>query len=295
MPFISSVRGSYGAQGRFGRARSVGLGSTGGTITTAGGYRIHTFTTVGSSTFTPDATGNVEYLIVAGGGSGGSDFGGGGGAGGLLYSSSYSVSPSAYAITVGNGGAAINANRTGPKGTNSSIGSIVAFGGGGGGCQGEYTPGSQLDGGSGGDASHNTSQVGQGVAGQGYPSGDAFNQGPPYAEGGGGGAGEKGLTPSNASTSVRGGNGLQYSISGTNTYYAGGGGGGGGGPSYNANTTNAIGGLGGGGRGGPTANSNGVAGSPNTGGGGGGAHTYQNSTYYSGAGGSGIVIIRYPI
>ena len=53
MPFVSSVRGSYGVQSRRPRQTGrIGTGSTGGTITTAGGYRIHTFTAVGSSTFT---------------------------------------------------------------------------------------------------------------------------------------------------------------------------------------------------------------------------------------------------
>ena len=67
MPIVSTVRGSYGSQGRFNN-RKIGLGSTGGTITLSGGYRIHTFTGTGESTFTPDARGTVEYLIVAGGG-----------------------------------------------------------------------------------------------------------------------------------------------------------------------------------------------------------------------------------
>ena len=41
----------------------------GGTITTAGGYRIHTFTTVGDGVFTVVANlYNVEYLLIAGGG-----------------------------------------------------------------------------------------------------------------------------------------------------------------------------------------------------------------------------------
>lgn len=40
--------------------------STGGTITTSGNYRIHTFLT--SGTFTPSGAGTVEYLVVAGGG-----------------------------------------------------------------------------------------------------------------------------------------------------------------------------------------------------------------------------------
>ena len=82
MPFVSSVRGSYGVQSRRLRETGrLGTGSTGGTITTSGGYRIHSFTSVGTSTFVPDFVGGtVELLIIAGGGAGGSNLGGGGGA-----------------------------------------------------------------------------------------------------------------------------------------------------------------------------------------------------------------------
>ena len=56
----------------------------GGTVTTSGNYRIHTFNSSGTLTVTsapPNST--VEYLVVAGGGSGGGNFSsGGGGAGG---------------------------------------------------------------------------------------------------------------------------------------------------------------------------------------------------------------------
>lgn len=45
--------------------------STGGSITTSGGYRIHTFTSSGS--FYAEGSGTVEYLVVAGGGGAGSD------------------------------------------------------------------------------------------------------------------------------------------------------------------------------------------------------------------------------
>ena len=109
MPFISSVRGSYGAQGRFGKTGSPLSLSTGGTITTAGGYRIHTFSLAASGTnFVPSASGTVEYLIIGGGGSGGNSFAnntgtaGGGGAGGYRAGST-SVSSQNYAISVGNG------------------------------------------------------------------------------------------------------------------------------------------------------------------------------------------------
>jgi len=267
---------------------------TGGTVTTSGSYRIHTFTANGTFTV-PAVSRPIEYLIVAGGGAGGSAFGGGGGAGGLLYSSSYTIAPGDYPVLVGAGGTVASGNSTGNKGGNSSFNSIIAYGGGGGGSQGESNPGTKLDGGSGGAPSHNTSYYGQGISGQGYASGSNLSPWTsPYAEPGGGGAGERGQTPINVSTSARGGNGLQYSISGTATYYAGGGGGGGGGSSYNANTSGAIGGLGGGGAAGTTPGSNGTAGTANTGGGGGGSHSYQDNSS-GGYGGSGIVIIRYAL
>ena len=75
---------------------------TGGTITTSGNYRIHTFTS--SGTFTVNTADNVETLIVAGGGSGGGSTAGGGGGGGLIYNPAYAVTTQAYTVTIGNGG-----------------------------------------------------------------------------------------------------------------------------------------------------------------------------------------------
>jgi len=115
-----------------------------------------------------------------------------------------------------------------------------------------------------------------------------------WAGGGGGGAGEEGQNTIKDGINTkagRGGNGLQISITGTNTYYAGGGGGG---VADGTNTLSGIGGLGGGGagsRGSATATS----GTPNTGGGGGGGG-FQLSPDVSGNGsngGSGVVIIRF--
>ena len=54
--------------------------ATGGTESTSGGYKYHTFTS--SGTFTAKAAGSVDYLIVAGGGGGGEQHGGGGGGAG---------------------------------------------------------------------------------------------------------------------------------------------------------------------------------------------------------------------
>ena len=55
--------------------------ATGGTITTVGCYKVHTFTS--SGTFTPStSSSSIDIMLVAGGAAGGSNLGGGGGAGG---------------------------------------------------------------------------------------------------------------------------------------------------------------------------------------------------------------------
>lgn len=108
-------------------------GSIGGTITLIGGYRIHTFTQSGS--FTASGDGTVELLVVGGGGGAGYDLGGGGGGGGIAYSASYPVQ-AGVPVTVAVGAGGINAQADGVKGSsgsNSAFGSVVAYGGGGGG------------------------------------------------------------------------------------------------------------------------------------------------------------------
>jgi hypothetical protein len=77
------------------------LNCTGGTITTVGTQRIHTFTAGGTLACT--GSGAANYLVVAGGAGGGSAGGGGGGAGGVL-TGSVPLNAS-NAITVGGGGA----------------------------------------------------------------------------------------------------------------------------------------------------------------------------------------------
>ncbi len=280
----------------------------GNTITEVGGYRIHTFTSSGTFQVV-SGTGAVEYLVVAGGAGGGSSFGGGGGAGGFRTNvpgstsgrgsapeGAMTIAVGSYSVVVGAGGTAPLGNAEGIDGGDSSFNGIVSLGGGGGGCQGVYTP-VNVNGGCGGGLSHNSGvgNRGLGTTGQGYDSGACYNGGSPYSNPGGGGAGEIGQTPTNASTSVRGGNGQVSSITGSNVTYAGGGGGGGGGPSYNTNTSTAYGGAGGGGAGGPSASTDGYSGTANTGGGGGGSHSYNDGARRGGYGGSGIVIIRYKI
>jgi hypothetical protein len=295
----AQVQSIYRAQGMPGRGVLVSQyikSATGGdTVQDIGGYRIHTFTTVGTSTFTPASAGNVEVLVVGGGGSGGMRHAGGGGAGGLIYNASFPVSGT-VTVTVGDGGASVpTGGAAGPgfSGANSVFGSLTAIGGG-------Y--GNQGNGGSGGSGGgvFSTNTVGAGTAGQGnngaFGSTGPFSTENTYAGGGGGGAGAVGT----AATSVApvqggaGGIGRQISISGTPVYYAGGGGGG---------TTTAVGGgaggaggLGGGGAGGGSNSIVGIAGTNGTGGGGGcGGFSNAGGNFASGKGGSGIVIVRYPL
>jgi len=250
-----------------------------------GGYVVHTF--YGSDTFSNSTATSVDVLVVAGGGGGGY-FAGGGGAGGLIYSNAFSVAANSnYTVTVGAGGGGGTGNGiNGANGTNSVFGTITATGGGGGGSRtGSNTGQSGSAGGSGGGGSPADSGA-QGLGGAATPAGQGNIGGNGafygWGAGGGGGAGFAG-TNATGNTAGRGGNGLAYSISGSNVYYAGGGGGG----TWSGNPAGA-GGLGGGGPGASSSGS-GTAGTPNTGGGGGG------SALSTGAqGGSGIVIVRYP-
>ena len=271
------------------------IAASGGTETTCGDYKIHTFTGPGTFTVTagkgPEAV--ADYLVIAGGGGAQGSGTGGGGAGGYRFSDGtasgcYSAGPAplgasaipviaqAYPITVGSGGSG-NA-----QGSNTIFSTITSTGGG---------LGNGGDGGSGGGAidagspgSGNTPPV---SPPQGNNGGDAYasNRG-----GGGGGAGGVGTT-STPSSAGPGGSGLPSSITGSGVTRGGGGGGGNHYPGY----TNGIGGTGGGGSGGgygsPGAGCNATA---NTGGGagGGGGRSGINAGGPSN-GGSGIVVIRY--
>ena len=262
------------------------------TPTSIGNYRTHTYTTTGTSGFTPTVSGNVEVLVVAGGGGGGGlRHGAGGGGGGVVYKTYYPViSGRAYTVTVGAGGTAgtnvfSDPLSAGQNGGNSQFGTLIAIGGGGG---GGAALGAGKSGGSGGGGSRATPgahTVGQGNAGG---NGGGNDNGC-----GGGGAGAPGGNYLSTTIATAGGAGLQFSISGTPTYYAGGGGGGG---ALWTSGTPGAGGLGGGGAGSTGENTPATAGTANTGGGGGGAGgTVAGSGYggIGGAGGSGIVIVRY--
>jgi hypothetical protein len=276
------------------------VAATGGTITTCGNYKIHTFTGPGTFTVTnagvPTGSNSVEYLVVAGGGGGGgrgSGAGGGSGGGAGGYRQNYPspttaglpVTATSYPITVGAagtgggstpGGATIN-NAT--SGSNSIFSTITSAGGGGGrggpcGSQGGVA------GGSGSGASGGTPGNQPGGAGNTPPvspsQGNTGGSTGPYPapapetfhSAGGGGAGSAG---GNAQPGPRaGGSGSSILISGSPVTYSTGGSGG----TYSPPTTP--------GTPQPANSGNGGPGASGCGGGGGG-----------GTGGSGIVIIRY--
>ena len=294
--WITATAGNDGtaAQAKFTTA-------TGGTITTSGNYKIHTFNS--DTNFVVTQAGNAEgggdkvsYIVVAGGGGSGRYYGGGGGAGGYregkCSSDPYTASPLAatpcsgltitaqtYPITVGGGGATGCGSApytAGANGANSVFSTITSAGGGGG---------------AGGLSVHDPAKAGGSGGGGHYPSpaysgsetGGAGNTPPvappqgnpgtttpaPAWAGGGGGAtstgpirvGGAGATSSiNASPVGRAGGGSGGPCSGTGSPQPGAAGSSDGGGNYNTNGT------------------------ANTGGGGGSD---------GGAGGSGVVIIRY--
>ena len=274
------------------------VAATGGTITTSGNFKIHTFT--GPGTFTVTSAGNsqgsntVDYLVVAGGGGGSGRHAGAGGAGGFRtnYPSGCAgipVSVQGYPVVIGAGGAggpdpgAFPAVSTSAPGQSSSALSITSAGGGRGVTY--TTPPLNNDGGSGGGGGYpNAPTGGSGntppvAPPQGNPGGGGADA-PQYSGGGGGGASAAG-TGGTPSVGGPGGNGSANLISGSSVTYAGGGGGAGISPG-----TGGTGGTGGGGAAGNPA----IAGTVNTGGGGGAG---TGGCVAGAAGGSGIVVIRY--
>jgi hypothetical protein len=290
--------------------------ATGGTITTSGNYKIHTFTGPGtfcvSQIATTPANNEVSYLVVAGGGGAGDgnngpnrNGGGGGGAGGYRESKSgvdcYSASPlegstnisvtaTAFPITVGSGG---SGGYSGGVGNNSVFSTITSAGGGNG--TSDEGSGAAGNGGSGGGAGNNGSPGGAGspvAGGSGNtppvspPQGNDGSQSPGLHGGGGGGA------INAAALTINGGGGATTSITASPVAYAGGGGAGSP-PSEGSGGSGGPGGGGDGGDGSGPISGAGTAGTANTGGGGGGGDSGPTGTAAGGNGGSGIVIIRY--
>ena len=280
------------------------LVATGGTITTCGDFKIHTFTGPGTFTVTnassTAAENTVGYMVLAGGGGGrGCTSAGakGGGAGGGFRegrnvpidnftasplvanapTNAVTVTATAYPITVGGGGAGTDSGN-GSNGANSIFSTITSAGGG----SGQGSPG-----GSGGGGGYST-PAGSGNTpptspSQGNPGGSGvIIGGGETTSGGGGGAGGTGNNGSPSPTPARGGlggNGIASSITASSVTRAGGGNGSGeAGSSATYNPTQAPGGGG-------TGNGNHGATNKGSGGSAGGPS--------SGNGGSGIVVIRY--
>jgi hypothetical protein len=321
---ITSAAGSFLANSTFSLYGIAAAGVTptitpfatgGNIITNDGTYWYHAF--LSSGLFTPAKSLTADVLVVAGGGGSGTNFAAGGGAGGLrLLTSQTIASGYSYSCAIGAGGAGGATSNQGI--TSSLIGealSIRASGGGRGSFGGNGGGGGATGGSGGGGVSGGAGFAGN-VGGfspvEGF-AGGASGGAPNGGQGGGGGAGGVGGNGTNTTTPATGGNGgvgaggtsyTNYAIlnamgSATSTgqlvsgnyYYAGGGGGGG----YGSSGGTA--GYGGGGVGGSSSSSaitaNQTAGTANTGGGAGGAPAFD--VLGGVAGGSGIVIIRYPV
>jgi len=308
-----------------GGTQALYISASGGTETTSGDYKIHTFTS--SGTFTVSSVGNTagggadaSYTVVAGGAGGAGLRGGGGGAGGfregavpgdpyyparspLAATSGLTLSAQAYPITVGGGGAAgvggaDGSAGNGVNGVNSVFSTITSAGGGFGSTSDNPPPARSPGnpGGSGGGGSYGGTAGGTGNTPpvsppQGQNGGNGVNAGNAYGGGGGGGALNAG-DPGRPTSTATGGGGATNSITGSPVTRAGGGGGAhSSGPGYPGTPTGAgPGGPGGGGAGGPAPGSGSVAGNAgtaNTGGGGGGGSFYGGPPYEGAAGGAG--------
>lgn len=253
-----------------------------------------------TNSLTVPAAFQASLLVIAGGGAGGwaqggsGNAGGGGGGGGTREFSGYNlVTGTNYAISIGAGGSV--ASTTSNNGQDTNFSGVQCTGGGAGGrtIAGATAGAGQPGGSGGGSGGRNGTNAGPGSATaitpyptlelttvQGFAGGTSPNPGMGSAGGGasaiGGAAGSGGGGNSNN-------NGRFTSITGTGTRYAGGGGGGGTGGGGNSNGGSGAGG-------GDNQNGENASG---TGGGGGGACSNPNDKI-GGAGGSGLVIIRYP-
>src|SRR6056300_228928 len=225
------------------------ISATGGTITTSGDFKIHTFT--GDDCFVVSVLGNVDidplggpsvvdYIVVAGGGGGGSNSGdtvaaAGGGAGGFReshstpVSGSYTASPLAtptgitvsattYPITVGAGGSGGSTPHVqGTNGSNSVFSTITSAGGGKGTNSNSPSIGSSAGGSGGGGTALGRDQGGAGNTPpvsppQGNPGGGRPSS-PNFeqaADGGGGATASGGVV--NSQTGGAGGAGATTSI-----------------------------------------------------------------------------------
>jgi hypothetical protein len=287
---------------------------SGGTLSSDSNYYYRTFTGTGNLVVSGYNL-NADILTIAGGGAGGR-YGGGGGAGGIVYHASQSLSPATTSITVGGGASSYfgdaQSGGQAPSGNPSQFGSLQqAYGGGGGGLyqNNSGTSSNGANGGSGGGGAvtngpngtrnaGSSTQVGVGATAFYGNNGGAGAVGAGSGAAGGGGAGgvggNAGAGAGGVGISIYSSWGLATStgenVSGT-VYYGGGGGG-----AASGGGALTLGGLGGGGKGASTdtAATTVIDGLASTGGGGGGnPDQYVSGVWRTGAGGSGVVIVRY--
>ena len=203
MPILSTAGGaSARGFGAFRPAVSAAsfIAATGGTVTTVGNYKYHTFTSSGTLAVTAAPSGKtVDCILVAGGGS---DRGGGGG---YVYKTGRAISLGSYPVVVGAGG---DFRLGSGSGDNSTFLGFTAIGGGG----------ASLSGGSGGGGRSSDESAG-GAALQPTSADGGFgfagSAGTSGVEGAGGGAGSAG-------SGETGGSGRVSDFDGVTVYAAGG-------------------------------------------------------------------------
>jgi len=301
---------------------STSLLASGGTITTDGDFKVHTFTGPGTfciSQVSGTAADNViSYLVVGGGGGGGytpgSWGGGGGGAGGFrefrgTNSGCYAVSPlngatpitvtvQGYPIVVGGGGTA-GASGSGPSGPGSpgafgcggqgvsSVFSTVTSAGGGYGGGGQPTSPTRTNpGGPGGSGGGTASPYTGGGSAPTSPGGTGNTPpvSPPQGQPGGSAIGHGNNTSPQYQRASSGGGGAGAAAS---NQTSGGAGAGGAGVSTSITGASVARAGGGGGGAAPPCSSNGAAGGTGGGGAGGRPSAAVAGTANTGGGGGG--------
>ena len=157
------------------------ISATGGTITTSGNYKYHTFTSSGTFSVSSVPSGRtIDFILVAGGGGAANQRGGGGG--GVVVKTAQSVSSGSYSVSVGSGGTF--ATNDGTNGGNTTFAGLTALGGGG----GVYNIGSPNIGRSGGSGGAGTDGGGSAL----QPTSSSGGFGHAGGTGGGGGGGSAG-------------------------------------------------------------------------------------------------------
>lgn len=212
----------------YGASAATFIEATGGSVSTSGNYKFHTFTS-GSSQFnvTQTASGGasnvIDLCLVAGAGGGGESYytwpGGGGGAGGMVEASEQAV--------LGELTVKVGSSNWGGRHT-------AQYGARGGADSGGVH---KTCGSAGGKAGRYGQNAGIWTPGQGHEGGASKDS--PFTSGGGGGAGAKGGTTGggsgrtwslNGTTYAKGGNGsVSNGSAGANANFYGNGGGGSGG------------------------------------------------------------------